>query len=727
MMFDGLYQDQADQALNAKAMRPPEPDPNARRFSVWGTLGAAPKGVAAGSAQALASTADLSKGTTENWLGGINSPLGRIPIFSAVQALAKTGMDVLNPTEGKYTSEVGTSLRNVAQDYTPDAQTTHVAESAVFNLFRVGSKAITAAATMGNIPGAVLAGSEEGFSQADDLARQGVDINTRTKVGAVTAATNAVGFALPAAGKTWLQTGALALAGGPVSFMAQNAATREILQNADYTKLADQFDPFDPVGLTLSTVVPLGFGVMAMRGAKGKAAPAPDAPPKVAPPDDVVDAARVTLVRQQMDAANPVPERMDMADAHVTAYTQAMDQMAAGERVQVADIAPADAPKITEWAATVAKAADEAQVSGKTITFSDETIGAHSGQTDNILKATANGKEVGSIEYTVFNGSPQISMISVADGFQRKGIATELVKQLQRTFPDAEIDWGMMTKDGTALKNSLKSIEVKDPEIAAKQAELDAAIAERTAFEQQAKQFDVENLTDSQRQQRAEFFARVGDRWNELHDKIDALQSELADAKPSKILIDTGATATPKATDAAKPRAEPAAAAFNPAALADQATGLLAGGKTADQVIGELEATGAKAPPELQNMVIGVAEFGGRVNDLVEQVKALQAQRGANAQGFDLIAEAVDNLRSGRTVEAKAPADPLEKALADMSVRNPTALDAEIPIDFDADGKPGTRMTVRDYLDMVKREASQDAADANLIEVAATCFISGGI
>ena len=108
-------------------------------------------------------------------------------------------------------------------------------------------------------------------------------------------------------------------------------------------------------------------------------------------------------------------------------------------------------------------------------------------------------------------------------------------------------------------------------------------------------------------------------------------------------------------------------------------------------------------------------------------MKALQAQRGVNAQGFDLIAQAVDNLRTGRTVEAKAPADPLEKALSDMAVRNPNALDAEIPIDFDADGKPGTRMTVRDYLDMVKREAAQDAADADLIEVAANCFLSGGM
>jgi hypothetical protein len=205
-----------------------------------------------------------------------------------------------------------------------------------------------------------------------------------------------------------------------------------------------------------------------------------------------------------------------------------------------------------------------------------------------------------------------------------------------------------------------------------------------------------------------------------LKKALDDMRAEFEKSKPkqAKAPADTAPAATKTvAVDQV----------FNPAALATKASDLLAGGKTAGQVIGELEAGGTKVTPELQNMLVGASEFGGRINDLVDQVKALQAQRGVNAQGFDLIAQAVDNLRTGRTVEAKAPADPLEKALSDMAVRNPNALDAEIPIDFDADGKPGTRMTVRDYLDMVKREAAQDAADADLIEVAATCFLSGGM
>lgn len=353
-MFDDLYPEATETALNARADRPPEPKP-APRFSIWGTLTAAPKGVAAGTAQGAASAADVGKAISDKMPANLSGPLGRIPVMNFIQSTMQVGADILNPKEGQFTSNVGTSFRNVAQDYTPDPQTTHVAESAVFNLFRVGSKAAVAAGAAGNIPGALAVGAEEGFSSSADLAAQGVDIKTRTKVGAVTAAVNAAGFALPAAGKNWAQTTALALTGGPVSFVAQNAATREILASADYSKLADQYDPFDPVGLALSTVLPLGFGALAMRGAKTKAPakapeagnPVTEAAPKVAPPDDLVDAARVTLLRENMDATNPVRGDIAQADAHVTAYTKAMDQQANGERVLV-DVPEAMAMKVTE-------------------------------------------------------------------------------------------------------------------------------------------------------------------------------------------------------------------------------------------------------------------------------------------------------------------------------------------------------------------------------------------
>ena len=205
-----------------------------------------------------------------------------------------------------------------------------------------------------------------------------------------------------------------------------------------------------------------------------------------------------------------------------------------------------------------------------------------------------------------------------------------------------------------------------------------------------------------------------------LKKALDDMRAEFEKSKPkqAKAPADTAPAATKTvAVDQV----------FNPSALATQASDLLAGGKTAGQVIGELEAGGTKVTPELQNMLVGASEFGGRINDLVDQVNTLRKQRGTNAQPFDLIAQAVENLRTGTKAEAPKLSNPLEDRLAEIEVRNPTALDAEIPVEFDDNGKPSKTVTAREYLDMVKKEAAADAQDANMIEVAANCFLSGGM
>lgn len=677
-MFDDLYPEASEAALTAKAARPPEPQPT-QRFSVWGMLSAAPKGVAAGAAQGAASGADLTKAVRDKVLANVSGPLGHIPFVNAITSAMQVGADILNPTEGQFTSEVGTSLRNVAKDYTPDPQTTHVAESAVFNLFRVGSKALTAAAAGGNIPGAVIAGAEEGFSTADDLARQGVDIKTRTKVGAVTAATNAVGFALPAAGKTWAQTGALALAGGPVSFMAQNQATREILQNADYSKLADQYDPLDPLGLALSTLLPLGFGALAMRGARGRnsgaqgvaqgVAPLADSPPAIHPPADLVDAARVTLLREQMDASNPARGDMAADNAHNAALTKALDQQANGERVSV-DIPEVMAVKATqEMAARVESATQSQRVE---VAIKPDT---------NFLQAKSDAGMVGG---TIRDGALHINFAEVDPAMRGQGEGVALYSAL---IDDALAKGLRVFSDSTVEASAVRVYE---------------ALARRG--------YEVKLIGAGVLEDGAHYGKGAKEPAFEVVGKTEL--------KPELVRADTAQAATKTVAEAST---------FNPAALATQASDLLAGGKTAGQVIGELEAGGTKVTPELQNMLVGASEFGGRINDLVDQVNTLRKQRGTNAQPFDLIAQAVENLRTGTKAEAPKLSNPLEDRLAEIEVRNPTALDAEIPVEFDDNGKPSKTVTAREYLDMVKKEAAADAQGADLIEVAANCFLSGGM
>ena len=687
----------------------------AKRFSTWSMLGAAPKGVAAGAAEGTGSTADIlgafgqalaTTGGSGKGMFATPTPEERKQTNEATDKLLKEGID--------YNSEAGRLFRNVSADYTPDAQTAHVAESAVFNLFRVGSKALTSAATMGNIPGAVVAGLEEGFTQSDQLGQQGVDLATRSKVGAVTALTNAVGFALPVAGATWKSTAALAVAGGPASFIAQNAATREILQAADYSKLADQYDPLDPVGLALSTLLPLGFGAFAMRRAKVKAkGPMPDGtpPPDVVPPKadhppaDLVDAARVNLVREHMDATNPKPGDLEAADAHSKAYKQAMEQQAAGERVSVADIAPlgdvAQASKVLDEVAVLQ--AERANLLGDASALAERGAIRKAREELKALERNAPPSTEADIKDLA-------KIIQGREGVSYKTALTQAKKQTADAVTDFEATQARITQ-AIELNAVAQKATQRIGELDARIADLEkqaGAISPMAAFK---RKIDAELGPNSE----IGIAARkaMADRTPE-----PAMPAPKQEPKPAPALADTAQAATKTVAEAST---------FNPAALATQASDLLAGGKTAGQVIGELEAGGTKVTPELQNMLVGASEFGGRINDLVDQVNALKAQRGPSAQPFDLIAQAVENLRSGTKVDAPKPINPLEARIADMEVRNPTALDAAMHAGFDDQGKPTSTMTARDYLDMIKKEAAQDAADADLIEVAANCFLSGGM
>lgn len=349
MGLDAAFQSNTDAVLLDMAQRPRPPVKQTPTFSTWGLVKAAPRGALSGLSQAIGSAADVLEGAAQ-----VQGSLGQDdwmmpdPVDAARQTeeARKRLKEQGGPT---FNSDVGQSFRNVGRDYMPDPVTAHGAEQAVANLFRVGVKAVGAGVALGPVAGAVTAGAEEGFSTADDLREQGVDLATRTRVGAVTAAFTAGSFALPVAGATWKATAGLALAGGPASFIGQNAATRQILANADYGSIANQYDPFDPVGLTLSTLLPLGFGALAMRGARGAKAHEPAAVPGEVPvndtapggrPDaDAVDAARVNLLRENVDNTRPTPPN-DLAGgaAHDVAMSRAIDQMAAGERVAVSDV-----------------------------------------------------------------------------------------------------------------------------------------------------------------------------------------------------------------------------------------------------------------------------------------------------------------------------------------------------------------------------------------------------
>ncbi len=213
------------------------------------------------------------------------------------------------------------SVRDVERSLRPDPITAGAAENVVYGLSSVLSQAIPASIVGGPLAGAAVVGAGEGAAATDDLQRAKVDDATAAKAGLLAGGAAALGVVLPVAGSTLARTGMLYLAGGPGAFMAQQAATRAILERANYADLAKQYDPLDPTGLVVSALFPLpftGYGAWHNLKAAPKPAPkgenkpvagdqAPGAPMAAEPPArtstaDEVDAALVHNLTLQQDA-----------------------------------------------------------------------------------------------------------------------------------------------------------------------------------------------------------------------------------------------------------------------------------------------------------------------------------------------------------------------------------------------------------------------------------------
>lgn len=803
-----LYEDEnRAAAMAAPPVAPRKQDP---AFSAWATVKSAVKAVPAAVAEVTGSTADIlgafggvaaATGGSAGGMFSTGTEAERKQTADAAKKLREQGPD--------YRTEAGGLFRGVAKDYMPDATTAHGAEVAVADFVRMATKAVAGGVVAGPVAGALAAGAEEGFTAADKLADQGVDVNTRTQVGLVTGAVTGLGFALPVAGRTVGRTVGLALAGGPASFMAQNAATREILQRADYTQLADQYDPFDPVGLTLSTLVPLGFGALAMRGAARRAAagqPVPEMAP-VAP--DVVDAARVQLLRENVEAhrATP-PEDFAAAQAHEAAVAKALDQLANGQRVEVQDIPDAALVQITETMrmrleparAEVGKVPDLAEF----IDVQGIDVAAPAAQATTRGNAFVSWiKSVGGIdagEKFDIVGEQGIRG-NYAGIFTKGGKALDVLAEdavqagyLSRADVEAATDTG-----GTrALSELIRRATTGEKVLTVEQAEAammaDAqARGARTAAEQMERelialgvdptpargnadalgQYLAENRTALVNAKLAELDAQlqqvrieIGEAYDLNPKQIDqqqriALAAELDEAaveraaiqaadeidflnrieeilshEPRSAKADAGGQGPARdpavqAGDAAQGAAADAGTAAQPArfdidAIARQAADFLSDGRSPAEVIGRMQASGQTIAPELQNMIVGAAEFGRRMPELVDQFRALEA-RNAGAPPQNLIADAGERMRAGQPVDA-APAktSDVQARLDSEIVGNPAALETKLPTAFDDAGKVTETMTAREFLDAVKAEADQEAADANLLQVAATCFLTSG-
>jgi hypothetical protein len=259
------YQDGTEEAIQTMATLPMEPAKPESKHSGLSTL---PRAIGAAGSEIAANVLDIAGayGKTVSAYGAPSaSPFGQTDEEKAESAQMRKR---LAAGDDLFRNPQSEAVYGFARNLRPDPETASMAENITFSLTKGLTKAIGSTLFAGPLAGVTSFGTSEGMTAAEDLAVQGVDKQTRTEVGAVTGLLTGGSALLPVAGPTVAKTIGLAVTGGPAAFMMQQKATKEILSHANYDELAKQYNPLDPAGLAVATLLPAGFGAWAMRGSK---------------------------------------------------------------------------------------------------------------------------------------------------------------------------------------------------------------------------------------------------------------------------------------------------------------------------------------------------------------------------------------------------------------------------------------------------------------------------
>ena len=176
------------------------------------------------------------------------------------------------------------------------------------------------------------------------------------------------------------------------------------------------------------------------------------------------------------------------------------------------------------------------------IKFEEELINHHHGQSDLKLKAfDEKGDLMGYIEYSEFEDKPSVQYIKTLPEHSRKGVATNLLLELQKKYPDVEIGLGYSTDDGSKLLDTskLKRTYYPNKEYQEKSSRLKKC-KERSniltkRYEDWGKLYDTDR--DEADRQRSELF-KFDDEFHDLNDEIYDLEKELDDMEQGIHLFD---------------------------------------------------------------------------------------------------------------------------------------------------------------------------------------------
>ena len=170
----------------------------------------------------------------------------------------------------------------------------------------------------------------------------------------------------------------------------------------------------------------------------------------------------------------------------------------------------------------IQKGIAEDQTEDDNITVQNNVETSFRGGYGGTLIAKTPERQVGYLNYSIYNDKPQIGMIFVAQDYRRRGVAMKMLKALQELSPNEEIDWGITTDAGSNLRKSVNYRKVPNPEIIKKKAKL-AGVRSKLA----RLNYRLEQLKNTDVELARKFVQTVDDRWNQLNDLEYRLENEL--------------------------------------------------------------------------------------------------------------------------------------------------------------------------------------------------------
>lgn len=233
-MFDEIYSDSQQAVLNditRRGLPAPPPPPKPGVFSGFGrSVGGSVMQGGALAARGVGMALSVVPTAIDAVVGSDNMSGSSLTddYFSALDQLTKPAVDYWKPN--------------------PDGVGT--ASQIAGGLARI----VLPLAAGGGNPTLVVAGEQVGAY--DELVAQGVDPSTANKAATVRGATTAIGMMMPAA----LVSGRVAAAtagavANPLVGIGDRAATQFILENANYDKIAAQYQPLDATSIAIDALV----------------------------------------------------------------------------------------------------------------------------------------------------------------------------------------------------------------------------------------------------------------------------------------------------------------------------------------------------------------------------------------------------------------------------------------------------------------------------------------